>query len=122
MRRMNRVCFVVGLLVVIFIQACGSGPPADMTDPGQLLYFGYTKKAVNCARCHGPEGQGGMQAPDIRASFSKYGEDRIMDFIVEGKGDGKDGMPPMEIELSEAEMHEIIKFVKTLQVDRIPAF
>lgn len=106
-----RIFILFGLLVAA---GCKNEPPSDMTDPGQLLYSGYTKKDVNCARCHGPEGQGGMQAPDIRNVFDKFTEDEIADMIDEGKGQGEKAMPPFENKLSEAEVQLLIDFLRKL--------
>ncbi|MFQ5706837.1 MAG: c-type cytochrome [bacterium] len=100
--------------LLLFWSACANKPPADITDPGQLLYLGYGNKEVNCARCHGPEGQGGMQAPDIRNVFSKYDDDTVLDIIELGKGEGSKKMPPYEGKITEEELQELLRFLKTL--------
>lgn len=95
--------------------SCDSGPPPDMTDPGQLLYFGYTVEGVNCSRCHGPEGLGWNQTPAIDSIFYKYTDEQILDVIEDGKGKGEDAMPPFEGLLSEDDMDSLLQFLRTLK-------
>ncbi|MFQ5750814.1 MAG: c-type cytochrome [bacterium] len=95
---------------------CENKPPADITDAGQLLFLGYAKKDVNCSRCHGPEGQGGMLAPDIRNAFDKYEEDRILEIIEHGKGKGSNAMPPFKDKITQEEMAVLLQFLKTLKL------
>ncbi len=110
---MKRILF----LSLFFLTACEATPPPDMTDPGQLLYFGYAKKDVNCSKCHGPEGKGGSQAPDMRRAFSKYDDQKIMDFILHGKGLGLDSMPAFEENITADDLQNLILFIKSLQID-----
>ena len=82
---------------------------------GQLLYLGYAKKEVNCARCHGPAGEGGQDAPDIRKAFEEYSETDILFFIENGKGDGKNAMPALQGKITEREIQHLLKFLRTLK-------
>ncbi|MFQ5616207.1 MAG: c-type cytochrome [Anaerolineales bacterium] len=86
-----------------------------MTDPGQLIFLGYAKEDVNCSKCHGADGRGGMQAPDIRDVFTKYEEEVILDIIEFGKGEGTSSMPPFEGKITEEELQTLLRFLKTLQ-------
>jgi len=95
---------------------CEANPPADITDPGQLLFLGFAKKDVNCARCHGQNGAGGPEAPDIRTLFKKYDEERVVEIIEIGKGEGPDAMPPFETQLNEEEINLLVKFLKSIQI------
>ncbi|MFQ5649266.1 MAG: c-type cytochrome [bacterium] len=108
---MRRISPFLSLIVCL---ACQAEPPADITDPGELLFLGYAKKEVNCARCHGPQGRGGMLAPGIQDVFKKYDEETIADIIEEGKGDDKEAMPPLEGVITEEELHHLIRFLRTL--------
>lgn len=101
------------LLLIMF--SCKNRPPEDITDPGQLLYLGYVKKKVNCSKCHGPDGQGGLDAPDIRPAFKKFGEKKIVTFILEGKGKGKNAMPPFADEITSLELEQLMRFLETLK-------
>jgi mono/diheme cytochrome c family protein len=103
-------------ITLLLFVGCQANPPAEITDPGQLLFLGYAKKEVNCSRCHGPDGQGGLDAPDIRAVFKKYDEEKIMNIIEFGKGEGKKAMPPFEGKITEEELTTLLKFLKTLQM------
>ncbi|MCH8957759.1 cytochrome c [candidate division KSB1 bacterium] len=99
---------------------CEAKPPADVTDPGQLLFLGYTKKEVNCARCHGQQGAGGPDAPDIRTLFKIYDEEMVAEIIEEGKGEGPHAMPPFETQLKEEEVNLLVKFLKSIQAESKP--
>jgi mono/diheme cytochrome c family protein len=103
------------LLILLFVLGCEAKPPEGVTDPGQLLYLGYLKKDVNCSRCHGPEGAGGTQAPDIRTVYRKLDQDTILDIIEYGKGEGSNAMPPFEGKLSETELRALLGFLKSLE-------
>ena len=102
-------------MILLFTFGCENKPPEDITDPGQLLFLGYTKKDVNCARCHGPEGQGGMQGPDIREMFIKYDEDKIIEIIKLGKGQGSEAMPPYEDKMNKEELQALLKYLRTFK-------
>ena len=102
-------------LLILSAYGCESKPPVDITDPGQLLFLGYAKKEINCARCHGPAGEGGQDAPDIRNAYEEYSETDILFFIENGKGDGKDAMPAMQGQITEQEIQHLLKFLRTLE-------
>jgi len=99
---------------------CEAKPPADLTDPGQLLFLGYAKKEVNCARCHGQNGAGGPEAPDIQTLFKKYDVEGVFEIIEVGKGEGPDAMPPFETQLTEEEINLLVKFLKSIQIEPGP--
>ncbi len=103
------------LLLIVMTQSCESKPPADINDPGQLLYLGYAKKEVNCARCHGTAGEGGQDAPDIRNAFEEYSETDILFFIENGKGEGKNAMPALQGKVTDQEIQHVLKFLRTLK-------
>jgi len=114
---LRQIKYVAIALISLLCIACGSGAPQDITDPGELLFLGFAAKGVNCARCHGPQGHGGLDAPDIRRAPGKYSDEEIADFIASGKGEGPSAMPPMEARLTEAQIAQIISYLKTLQVN-----
>jgi mono/diheme cytochrome c family protein len=92
--------------------ACEKQPPADVTDPGQLLFLGYTNDEVNCSRCHGPDGQGGTEAPELYKIFTKYNDEKVGEIILEGKGLGKDSMPAFDEKLTPQQVESLMKFLK----------
>jgi len=106
---------LVFLLIVVTLTGCEVKPPPDITDPGQLLYLGYTKKKVNCARCHGAEGQGGPDAPAIQQAAAKHDSAKLADIIINGKGLGPEAMPPLDTQLTPRELQQLLTFLKTLQ-------
>ncbi len=106
-------------VIVLFltgISSCQNNPPEDMTDPGALIYWGYSKKDVNCIRCHGPEGAGGPWGSDLRHVFSKYSEGQIIEIIKQGRGHGSKHMPGFANKLTDREIHYLIDYLKTLQI------
>lgn len=80
-----------------------------MTDPGQLIYLGYTNKEANCSRCHGEEGQGGMFGPKIRGVLQKKGAEYVRETIQFGKGD--DEMPALAGQLNAEQIEQVIRFL-----------
>lgn len=90
---------------------CSPEPPPHITDPGQLIYLGYKDTYASCARCHGDEGQGGMDAPEIRNSISEYGREEVRHIIVHGEGTGKKKMPAFGRDFTEEEIEQILDFI-----------
>jgi mono/diheme cytochrome c family protein len=93
--------------------SCQSAPPPGMTDPGALIYYGYFDKDAQCSRCHGDEGQGGMFGPQIRDAVPKFGVDKVRDIISYGKGKGDKKMPDFLGILNEAQIEQVIRFLRT---------
>jgi mono/diheme cytochrome c family protein len=91
---------------------CESGPPPGMTDPGELIYFGYVNKQAQCSRCHGDEGQGGMFGPPVRGAMKKLGVDSVRAIITLGRGEGDKRMPGMAKELMPAQIEQVIGFLR----------
>jgi mono/diheme cytochrome c family protein len=92
---------------------CESGPPPGMTDPGELIYFGYVSKQAQCSRCHGDEGQGGMFGPQIRSALPKLGDDSVRAIILYGRGEGDKRMPGMAKELTPSQIEQVMSFLRT---------
>ncbi len=84
-----------------------------MTDPGELIYFGYVNKQAQCSRCHGDEGQGGMFGPQIRGAVKKFGVDSVRAIIIHGKGEGDKRMLGLAKELTPAQIEQVIGFLRT---------
>ncbi len=102
----------IAFLVLILFFSCEAKPPPGMTDPGELTYYGFVSKKANCARCHGRDGSGSYDGPDIRGSIEKFGRDRVRDFILNGKdADEDDGMPALRDELSDEQVEKVITFI-----------
>jgi len=95
----------------VTIISCSPSPPPDITDPGQLIYLGYTDKNVHCSRCHGQEGQGGMFGPSLRGVVRKIGADSTRHIIRFGKGGGEKRMEGVESRLSSQQIEQVIAFI-----------
>lgn len=91
-----------------------------MTDPGELIYFGYVNKQAQCSRCHGDEGQGGMFGPEIRGALQKFGVDSVRAIITRGKGKGDKRMPGMAQELARSQIEQVIGFLRRWE-NTVPA-
>lgn len=113
-----RFCTVCVVVVIYCLSAlsCEKTPPPDVTDPGQRLFLGFTKKDINCFRCHAQDAKGSDDGPNLTKVLKKYDEDRIAKIIEEGKGLGDDAMPPFIDKLTEEEIDLLIGFIKTIQV------
>jgi mono/diheme cytochrome c family protein len=97
----------------LLLSSCDPKPPAHLTDPGQLIYLGYTNKEANCSRCHGEEGQGGMSGPKIRGVLQKKGADHVREMIRHGKGEGDDKMPALGEQLTGEQIEQVIRYLST---------
>jgi mono/diheme cytochrome c family protein len=106
---------------LFLLVACESGPPPGMTDPGELIYFGYVNKQAQCSRCHGDEGQGGMFGPKISGVVQKLGVDSLRAIIKNGRGEGDKRMPALATELTPEQIEQVIVFLQawedTMQVN-----
>ncbi|NUO81416.1 cytochrome c [candidate division KSB1 bacterium] len=95
---------------------CEAKPPEHVTDPGHLIYLGFgSNREVQCSRCHGEEGTGGMFGPKLRGIVQRKGADHVRETILHGVvEEGEEEMPPFAQQLSEEEIEQVIRFVTTL--------
>lgn len=100
------------LFAVAFFSACAPEPPEWMTDPGEIIYQGYKSVESNCSRCHGRDGRGGMDGENIRNALTDLGEKDVFEIIKSGKGNEVDGMPPLGDELNDADIQNVINYMK----------
>jgi mono/diheme cytochrome c family protein len=107
--------FAVAILLFISMltSACKPGPPPHITDPGQIIYLGYKDTYASCARCHGDEGQGSLQGPDIRKAIPDLSRKEIRKIIVFGKesDEYEEEMPALGEELTPEEIGFVIDFI-----------
>jgi mono/diheme cytochrome c family protein len=72
---------------------------------------------AKCAMCHGPDGAGSevgksMKVPDLRSqAIQKMPDAELAKTISDGKG----GMPPFKSSLSEAQIHALVRYVRSLR-------
>ena len=90
---------------------CKPEPPPGMTDPGQIIYLGYKDTYYSCARCHGDEGQGSPDAPEIRNAVRELGRAEVREIIVFGKKKDDKKMPAFGEELTPEEITAVIDFI-----------
>jgi len=118
--RKNRdsiVCAFAILIVIVaeIIMFSGSVVRADagQKSAGSAKATFQTK----CAMCHGPDGAGSevgksMNIPDLRAAaVQKLPDAELVKTISDGKG----GMPPFKSSLSEAQIHALVRYVRSLR-------
>ncbi len=92
---------------------CEAKPPAHIKDPGHLIYLGFGRnREVQCSRCHGEEGTGGMFGPKLRGLVQRKGAEYVRETIRYGiKEEDEEEMPPFAQELSAEEIEQIIHFL-----------
>jgi mono/diheme cytochrome c family protein len=98
-----------------------AGTPEVAVAQGKELY------KQNCAICHKEDGTGGKMTiegrtinPDDLTSekIKKFSDEKITGYIVNGVVD--EGMPAFKDKLSEAQIREIVAFVRT-DIQKLPA-
>lgn len=131
---MNYGKLLVALSIALFGFACGSGAgtntatnqqnvPAGTATPAptpeDTLAIGRKLFKQNCATCHKEDGTGGKVTiegktinPDDLTSdkIKKFDDDKITGYIFNGVED--EGMPAFKGKLSEAQIREIVRFVR----------
>ena len=132
------------LTVAAFMCACGqsSGPnraqtsnatPAVASTPQQpadtqadLMAQGRKIYMDNCAACHKENGKGGKVTiegktinPDDLTSekIKKFTDEKIYGYVLNGIED--EGMPAFKDKLSEAEIREVVRFVRA-EIQKVP--
>src|SRR5262245_4264731 len=89
-------------------------PPMDEDALGAKVY------ADRCVLCHGPEGKGdgvaaaGLNPKPRNHTDGKYMKSRTDDELIGVIKNGKGGMPAWGSVLSEAEIHAVLKHVRSL--------
>jgi mono/diheme cytochrome c family protein len=88
-------------------------PPFDLMARGRDLYM------TNCAACHKEDGRGGKMEieertfkPDDLASakIRSFPDDKVITYIYNGVEE--EGMPAFKDKLSEAEIREVVKYIR----------
>ncbi|HXB75580.1 MAG TPA: PQQ-binding-like beta-propeller repeat protein [Candidatus Acidoferrales bacterium] len=94
-------------LSVVFVGAllAASAALAQDADPGRVVF------ETRCARCHGSDGNGAEMGPAIRGRLAARNDQQLVALIREGLPG--QGMPAIQV--SEAEMAPLTRFLRTLQ-------
>ena len=93
-------------------------PPAGASR-GQRLFYAY------CIECHGPDGRGSWRAalfllrPGNLAERARHESDRYLFDVIQHGGSpiGKPGMPAFGYHLSDADIRELVTYIRTLGVE-----
>ena len=132
--------FVVAILAHTMLVGCGGGakqdesstqtqtpPPAQTTDTSSSAAagggdLGATVYAARCALCHGPGGHGdgpaaaGLNPKPRNHTDGSYMNGRTDDELLTVIRNGKGAMPAWGKILSDAEIHAVLKHVRSLAV------
>lgn len=102
---------MVGVGLVCLGMGCGGRqtPEATLDPPGAALFNGQVHKDVNCARCHGSDGAGGLRGPNLKKRLMGQSDEAVAAAILKGPG----FMPPYEGKLSEEEVKQIIAWLRS---------
>jgi mono/diheme cytochrome c family protein len=89
--------------------SCAGVPLAreGLTDPGALLFNGYTRADVDCYACHNGDGRG-ARGPALIFKVPRLSEDKIARTIRNGKG----MMPKYGEKLSDDEVAQVVSWLK----------
>lgn len=106
------------LWVVLVVSGCAPLSRELVADsPGGLLYQGYTKPDIDCYRCHGGKATGSLRAPPLKAPTLEFSQEQLHDVIKDGDG----GMPAFKDKLTDAEIDQIIDWLRTQFPSEKPA-
>jgi cytochrome c oxidase cbb3-type subunit 3 len=97
----------------------GRDVAALMADAGALEVADRLYRA-HCASCHGVEGHGGRDAPDLTAGHFNYGTtpEAIRATFTQGR---KSQMPAMGRNLGEVDLGQLVAYVQSLAKESAPA-
>jgi cytochrome c6 len=117
--RKNRDSIVCtsAILIVIVAEILLFSASGARAGGGQDSAGAKTTFQTKCAMCHGPDGAGSevgksLNIPDLRSEAVQKLPDAE---LVKTVSDGKGGMPPFKGSLSEAQIHALVKYVRSLR-------
>jgi len=127
-------------LTVLLLSACEQSPLASLDDtpPGrhadpQQIARGKTVYEANCMTCHGTDGKGAPGDWRIRDADGRFPPPPLddsahawhhptadlLEMIREGSPGGQGNMPPWKDKLSEAQMKDVVAYIKSLWSDEV---
>lgn len=134
---MKLAVVTVFIIAALALAACSGGGPAvnnaapsnatitvmtpdpNATPPPETLATGKKLYQTNCAACHKEDGTGGKMEiegksinPDdlTSAKIKAFPDDKIYGYIYKGIED--EGMPAFKDKLSEAEIREVVRYLR----------
>ncbi len=95
--------------MALLTMSCAGVPLAreGLTDPGALLFNGYTRPDVDCYTCHNGDGRG-AKGPGLIFKVPRLSEDKLARTIRNGKG----LMPKYGAKLSDDEVNQVVTWLK----------
>lgn len=100
------------VFAALFVASSCAGvqlPKDSLSDPGALLFNGYTHEKVDCWRCHNGDGNGSAKGPGLALRVPKKSDERLATLIRDGKG----RMPGFKDDLSDAEVTQLVSWLRT---------
>ncbi|MEK7856692.1 MAG: cytochrome c [Acidobacteriota bacterium] len=141
---MKLAVLTVLIIAALALAACSGGEPAannaapsnatitvmtpdpNATPPPETLATGKKLYQTNCAACHKEDGTGGKMEiegksinPDdlTSAKIKAFPDDKIYGYIYKGIED--EGMPAFKDKLSEAEIREVVRYLRA-DIQKMP--
>jgi cytochrome c6 len=107
------------ILIVIIAEIILFSGSVVRADAGQGTTAAAAKETfrTKCAMCHGPDGAGSevgksMNIPDLGSeAVQKLPDAELAQIISDGKG----GMPSFKSSLNEAQIHALVRYVRSLR-------
>ena len=141
---MVKYIIIAVVIAVSLVVSCAGDRPANVTNNTRVanaaspatsplaaatvdpLTSGAKLYEANCAGCHREDGSGGPMEiegkkidPDDLTSdkMKKFSDEKILGYILNGVPD--EGMPAFKGKLSESEMRDVVKYLRT-EIQKIP--
>ncbi|HEY4816040.1 MAG TPA: cytochrome c [Candidatus Acidoferrum sp.] len=114
--RDSKVC-TSAILIVLIAEIILFSASTVRAHAGQDSAAAKTTFRTKCAMCHGENGAGSevgksMNVPDLRSpAVQKLPDAELAKIIADGKG----GMPSFKSSLSEAQIHALVKYIRSLR-------
>jgi len=83
---MSRLTIVLGVALGLVACAGVQTPRERITDPGELIYNGFTVSGVDCYKCHQGDGSGTWRGPSLAENVPKLTDASVAKAIEEGPG------------------------------------
>ncbi len=103
-----RMIIVAGLSLGLSFSCAGVPLPREqLTDPGALLFNGYTRGTVDCFHCHNGDAKG-ARGPSLEHRVPRLGATGITKVIKNGSG-----FMPKYADMTDDEILQVVGWLKT---------
>jgi cytochrome c6 len=112
----HHMIFGALIFLVLFVGLTLHVVPIVEASPGPDSAASSARFRTKCAMCHGQDGGGSevgksMNVPDLRSpAVQKLSDAQVAQLISNGKG----GMPSFKNSLSEAQIHSLVTYIRSL--------